>query len=118
MRPTPARRPAHPRPLLTSRHRRPRGFIILFGARTIVSDDSAAPPVHTACPNCGRDVTMRARAHRTWFTLFFIPLFPVSGKTRFTECPSCGSQFPVAPEQLRAQLGAADAASNQRAIAL
>lgn len=61
---------------------------------------------------------MLAKAHRTWFTLFFLPIFPVSGKTRFTECPSCGSQFAVAPEQLRAQLGAADAASNQRAIAM
>jgi tetratricopeptide (TPR) repeat protein len=96
------------------------GFILLFGARTIVSND--APPsaggVEAVCPRCARRVGMLAKSYRTWFTIFFLPLFPISGRTRFTECPGCGAQFKLSPEELRSQIGAADAAANQQAIAL
>ena len=32
--------------------RRPRGFILLFGTRTIVSNDADARPVSAICPRC------------------------------------------------------------------
>src|SRR4051812_45488514 len=100
--------------LPASRARRPRarphrrGFIILFGARRIISNDAVPGglPVRTVCPRCSQEVGFLAKGYRTWFTLFFVPIFPISGKTRFTECPQCGAQFQVSPEELRAQIGA------------
>jgi tetratricopeptide (TPR) repeat protein len=97
--------------------RRRRGFIILFGSRTIVSDEAAEPLV-ARCPRCGREANLRARGYRHWFTLFFIPIFPISGRTRFTQCSACGAQFQLPPEELRARLTATDQQQTQQAIGL
>lgn len=97
--------------------RRP-GFILLFGSRSLVSDDSATQPVEAPCPRCSQVTTLRPRRYRTWFTIFFIPVFPVSGSTQFTQCSACGAQFPVTTDQLRQGLAAADQQQNQRAISL
>ena len=70
------------------------GFILLFGTRPIVSDDGAAS-VRTVCPNCGRETNIVGKSVRHWFTLFFVPLFPVSGRQRFSQCTNCGAQFPT-----------------------
>ena len=61
---------------------------------------------------------MQAKGVRHWFTLFFVPVFPVSGKRPFTQCPNCGAQFAVAPEQLRQRVSINDQQQNQQAIAL
>jgi hypothetical protein len=96
--------------------RRP-GFILLFGTRAIISEDGAEP-VRTRCPRCGQEADLVARSYRHWFTLFFLPVFPVSRKGRFTQCSNCGGQFPVAPEELRSRLAASETQQNQEAIAL
>jgi tetratricopeptide (TPR) repeat protein len=62
--------------------------------------------------------TLRPRRYRTWFTIFFIPVFPISGSTPFTQCSACGAQFPVTADQLRQGMAAADQQQNQRAISL
>ena len=95
-----------------------KGFIILFGSRNILSDDASTQAVQTHCPRCSQMSTLRPRRHRQWFTLFFIPVFPISGSTQFTQCSSCGAQFPVTTDQLRQSLAAADQQQNQRAITL
>ena len=93
------------------------GFIILFGSRSIVSDDSSEP-VTTVCPRCSHAVQMQARTLRHWFTFFFLPLFPISRKRRFTQCPNCGAQFALAPDELRQRIAAGEQQQNQQAIAL
>jgi len=111
--------PRHSR-VLAARARslsRRRGFIILFGSRSIVSN-VPGPTVQTVCPRCAHHVAMQAKSYRTWFTLFFIPVFPVSGSTRFTECPNCRARFNVSPEELQARLARAGQQQNQQAIAL
>src|SRR5829696_7749936 len=80
------------------------GFILLFGTRAITSNDAATPPVQTQCPRCARQTTLVPRSYRNWFTVFFIPVFPISGRTAFTECSSCRSQFPVTADELRGHL--------------
>lgn len=101
-----------------TRPRRPRrGFIILFGSRTILSNESGEP-VRTVCPRCGQEADLLPRSYRNWFTLFFLPLFPISGKTRFTECGNCGGQFPVEANELRARLQVNDQEHSQQAIRL
>jgi tetratricopeptide (TPR) repeat protein len=97
--------------------RRRRGFIILFGSRGIVSNDSA-PPVETTCPNCGQPAQIYGKTVRSWFTIFFLPIFPISGAQRFSQCSACGAQFPVVLEDLKRSLARSEQQSNQQAIAL
>ena len=61
---------------------------------------------------------MQGKSLRHWFTFFFLPIFPISGKRVFTQCPQCGAQFPLAPEELRQRVQASDQQQNQQAIAL
>ena len=61
---------------------------------------------------------MRPRSYRSWFTFFFIPLFPISGKHPFTQCPQCGTQFRVSPEQLRRHVSSGETQQNQQAISM
>ena len=93
------------------------GFILLFGSRAIVSNDATAP-VQTRCPRCGQQVSLVPKSYRNWFTVFFIPVFPISGRTPFCQCPSCGAQFQVPAEELRKRLADADRQQNQQAITL
>lgn len=46
------------------------------------------------CPQCddtGRDYA--EKAFREWFTLYWIPVFPIGGPKPVIECESCGGQF-------------------------
>ncbi len=99
------------------RGREPGGFILFFGTRSIVKDEPT-PPVRTRCPKCEQEADLIGRSHRQWFTLFFIPVFPISGKTTFSQCANCSTTFRVAPERLKSQLDKADSAQRQRAISM
>jgi tetratricopeptide (TPR) repeat protein len=98
------------------RNRRP-GFILLFGSRNIISNEHV-PPVQTTCPRCGQPSDIVGRTYRTWFTIFFLPIFPLSGSRRFSECSNCHAQFPVPVDDLRRNLASNEQQQNQQAIAL
>jgi tetratricopeptide (TPR) repeat protein len=98
------------------RRRRP-GFILFFGTRNIISADAAAA-VEGPCPRCGQVSRIIGRSYRTWFTLFFLPVFPMSASRRFSECTLCHAQFPVPLEELRRGLAASEQQQNQQAISL
>ena len=98
------------------RNRRP-GFILLFGSRNIISSEHV-PPVQTTCPRCGQPSDIVGRTYRTWFTIFFLPIFPLSGTRRFSECSNCHAQFPVPVDDLRRNLASNEQQQNQQAIAL
>ena len=98
------------------RHRRP-GFILHFGSRNIVSTDHA-PPLEAACPRCGQPSRIVGKSYRTWFTVFFLPVFPMSASTRFSECTVCHGQFPVTLDHLRRGMASSEQQQNQQAIAL
>jgi tetratricopeptide (TPR) repeat protein len=55
---------------------------------------------------------------RNWFTLFFIPVFPISGRSPYCQCPGCGAQFPGAAADLRRELAGSEQRQSQEAIAL
>ena len=74
--------------------------------------------MRTICPCCGRETDLVAKSYRQWFTVFFLPVFPVSGSTRFTECSNCRARFQARAEELRARLAAGEQQQNQQAIAL
>ncbi|HEY8667683.1 MAG TPA: zinc-ribbon domain-containing protein [Tepidisphaeraceae bacterium] len=94
-----------------------RGGFIIFGTRPMFTNDSA-PPVQALCPSCRQQTTMIARSHRNWFTLYFIPVFPISGKSSFTECSSCHARFQVTLDQLQANVNAGEQQQSQRGIAM
>lgn len=100
-----------------TRPRKRLAFIILFGSRNIVSNDSS-PAVQTVCPNCGQPSNFIGKSYRTWFTLFFIPIFPMSGAHSFSQCTLCGSQFPLTLNDLRRGVAQAESKQNEQAIGL
>ncbi len=60
------------------------------------------------CGQCGNPAAHTLRKRVTKFTLFFVPLFPVSTKYA-TQCTFCGAEHKVPQEQaeqLRAQAAA------------
>jgi len=103
---------------MTRFDRRRLGFILLFGTRGIVSDVPEAAAVDTVCPRCGQPAKFVGRKARQWFTIFFVPVFPISGLQRFSQCSNCGAQFAVSAGDLASRLNAAEAEQSQRAIAM
>jgi hypothetical protein len=65
-------------------------FFIVYGWRNVVSHLSTGD-FH--CPHCGRFAAYQLKQFRPFGTLFFIPILPMGGATRFVECSHCGSQF-------------------------
>jgi predicted Zn-dependent protease len=96
--------------------RRRRGFIILFGTKGVVTNDGVRSPGR--CPRCGRDGTLVGKRVRRWFTLFFVPLFPVDGGQTFTQCGQCRASFNGTPRQVAGTVARAEARQTQRAITL
>jgi transcription elongation factor Elf1 len=64
--------------------------IIIYGSRGVTSELSSGD-FH--CPHCGNPSEYKLKQIRRFFTLFFIPIFPISSGVRFVECGHCGSQF-------------------------
>jgi tetratricopeptide (TPR) repeat protein len=102
---------------MPSSRRRRRGFILLFGSRNIISNENS-PGVETTCPRCSRTSRIIGRTYRSWFTIFFLPVFPISGSRRFSECSLCHAQFPVPIEDLARGLAVNEKQQNQQAITL
>ena len=102
----------------SSSGRRRSGFILLFGTRPIISNDHDADAINAVCPRCGQRSTIVGKTYRLWFTIFFLPVFPISGLRRFSQCSQCGAQFSVETKQLGQQVAAADQQQMHRAISL
>ncbi len=98
-------------------------------ARRTVSCHATLPPaadwlyhlIRVAEHHRGRlraNTTLVGKTYRPWFTLFFIPVFPIGGRQRFTQCTSCAAQFPVPVDELRSRLAGNEQQQHQQAIAL
>ena len=74
--------------------------------------------VDSKCPRCGAVDSLKGISVRSWFTIFFCPLFPISKAQRFTQCGKCGASFAMPPEQFASAAAKADAKQLQRAISL
>ena len=98
-----------------NKHRR--GFIIFFGWRSITRQRPEAP-VEAICPACRQHSSIIPMQSREWFTLFFIPVFPISGAKQFVKCSSCQSGFDMDIEQFRRKAAMPDGRAMQQCIAL
>jgi len=96
--------------------RRRRGFFILMGSKSVVSSKGSSVPA--VCPRCQQSTTFTGKSVRQWFTLFFCPIFPISGAKSFSQCDHCGAQFGMSPEQLAHNVENSRQQMMQQAIAM
>ena len=80
--------------------RRSRRRSTIFGWSTRISNESG-PPVRTFCPSCRAQSQLVGKRHGKWFTLYFIPIFPMDSGTRFTQCTQCHAQFRANIDEFR-----------------
>jgi hypothetical protein len=64
--------------------------IIIFGTRGI---NSTLDSGDFNCPRCEEVRPYCLKQNRPFLTLFFLPIFPVGGATRYIECQGCGTAF-------------------------
>jgi hypothetical protein len=71
------------------------GAVIIFGVRSYVR---LLAMINLICRNCGNPAAHRVVQTTRKFTLFFVPLFPVS-KSRSMTCTFCGLGTRLSREQ-------------------
>ncbi len=78
-------------------------MFIIFGMRTRPSKVSEG---EFFCPRCGADRHYVLQRFRQWFTLFFLPVFPIGGaKGEQVKCQTCNTAY--RPEVLQTPTSAA-----------
>jgi hypothetical protein len=60
-------------------------MFIISGSRGRTKKESMISKDCLLCPN----KELQIISIRSWFTFFFIPIFPISSKTYYMECASC-----------------------------
>jgi hypothetical protein len=73
--------------------------MIIFGRRGRTSTKDRG---QFTCPKCAQHGAYELKQVRTWFTLYFIPVFPLNAGVLFVECGACRTHF--TPEVLKARL--------------
>ncbi|RRD40337.1 zinc ribbon domain-containing protein [Leptotrichia sp. OH3620_COT-345] len=68
-------------------------MIILFGTKTIYKDMGIVG--NYECSRCHNVSEWKFMEYRNWFTLFFIPVFPISRKHEYLQCPICNQAYTV-----------------------
>lgn len=69
--------------------------MILFGSRTT---SKVVALLIFVCATCHREAGQRLVRRRTWFTLFFAPIFPFGHGTYSVSCAYCGTGYPLTRE--------------------
>ena len=66
-------------------------MIIIFGTKSrIIHEDEG----FFVCPECDVLRPYKLQSYQAWFTLFFIPIFPVGDKkNRHVECQHCKTSY-------------------------
>jgi predicted RNA-binding Zn-ribbon protein involved in translation (DUF1610 family) len=63
---------------------------IIWGSRGITSHLETGD---FYCPRCNEQVEYHLKQVRPFFTIFFIPLFPIGSAQRYVECTRCSGQY-------------------------
>lgn len=69
--------------------------MIIFGFKGKTKDRGEAVPA--TCPRCHNQTFFHYASRQRWFSLFFIPVIPVSSK-HFIVCPVCSFAVPLDAE--------------------
>jgi len=73
--------------------------IIFYGSRGIKSELERGT---FYCPKCDAEQYYRLMQIRPYFTLYFLPLFPIGGAERYVECERCSQGYKEAVLQMEA----------------
>ena len=95
------------------------GFIVIAGWGVIAPRHG--PSRQLTCPECKQETRFVGRLRRTWFTMFFIPVYPldaVEEGEHICQCTGCRTTFEYSLDQMARKSRAAGAANWQDAIAL
>ena len=86
-------------------------FLLIWGTRRYVQQLLMTMLV---CNNCHNPAAHALRKFTTKFTLFFIPLFPITSRYHL-QCTYCGFASELSKEQAQALVAQNEAASQQQA---
>jgi len=64
--------------------------MIIFGTR-VRRETIGVKPFY--CPTCHTDGACTHEEAKRWFTLFFIPIFPMDKVGEMVTCHACGTQY-------------------------
>jgi len=64
--------------------------MIIWGSR---SRTSTAQAGQFACPRCNGQSRFEEKRVRRWFTLYFLPIFPIGTSGYYVECQDCKGTF-------------------------
>jgi DNA-directed RNA polymerase subunit RPC12/RpoP len=73
-------------------------MFILFGSKTVKTPVKNGLNLRKQCDRCRLLSDMQEHSARQYFTLFFIPVFPISNGESSLVCSRCGASFYVRPE--------------------
>lgn len=68
-------------------------MIIVFGTKRIFKHFGELE--NCQCSRCNNVSSWDFKEFRDWFTLFWIPIFPISKKKEFLQCPICHQAYEV-----------------------
>lgn len=74
-------------------------MFIMWGTRPMSKNYGRTSKLFT-CTNCHNETEYNIVAHKVFFTLYFIPTFPLKIDRRL-ECPICGYGFDVPKENFK-----------------
>ena len=64
-----------------------------FGVQTVRRDVKGSLPERAQCARCGLISDFRRRREQRYFTLFFLPVFPISRSEFILPCNRCGASY-------------------------
>ena len=67
--------------------------IIIFGTRGRTVADANASSTTTVCSSCQRVVSLQPVRNKRYFTLFFVPIFPIEKGKPAYKCPECNALY-------------------------
>src|SRR5262245_42464274 len=73
-------------------------MFILFGVKTVKTPVKNGLNLRKHCDRCRLLSDLREHRFRQYFTLFFIPVFPISKGESMLVCNRCGASFYIQPE--------------------
>ncbi|ACV39737.1 zinc-ribbon domain-containing protein [Leptotrichia buccalis] len=68
-------------------------MILLFGTKTLTKHLGKLENCY--CERCHNTSDWNFLEYRHWFTLFFIPVFPISKRFELLQCPICRQSYEV-----------------------
>ena len=73
-------------------------MFIIFGSKTVKTPVKDGLNLRKHCGRCRLLSDMQEHISRQYFTLFFIPIFPISKGESLLVCNRCGASYYVQPE--------------------